>query len=156
MQPQIYTIEPASPEDAPVIADFQVAMAHETEGITLDPRTVIEGVEHIFADPGIGFYIVARNAEKKAVGSLLVLKEWSDWRNMYVWWIHSLYVSPPHRQQGVFRKLLAFVESRGRESDAAGIRLYVERENDTAKTVYVKCGMSSRRYELFEKMFHSH
>jgi len=147
-----YTIEIGAPDDAAVIAAFQVAMALETENIALVPATVAQGVRHIFETPGVGFYVIAKDPKGAVVGSLLVLSEWSDWRNTDVFWVHSLYVTPEHRKRGVFRAMMEYVEALAAESGAAGIRLYVERENAAAKAVYSHIGMSNRHYEMFEKM----
>jgi len=147
-----YTVGKASHGDAGTIARFQAAMARETEDFELDPPTVERGVLRVFESPERGFYVVARNAGD-VVGCLLVLKEWSDWRDADVWWIHSLYVLPEHRRRGVFRKMLGYVESLAAESGAAGIRLYVERKNAAAKAVYAALGLTNEHYELFEKMF---
>jgi len=146
------TIETGTPGDIETIARFQVAMAAETEDYALDPETVDKGVRRMFAEPERGFYLLAKNTGE-TVGGLLVLKEWSDWRNADVWWIHSLYVVPEHRRRGVFRRLMGEVERLAREAGAAGLRLYVERTNDTAKAVYSVLGMTGEHYELFEKMF---
>lgn len=148
-----YIIEQANTNDIETIARFQVAMAFETEQLNLDTETVRQGVSRIFDEPSLGFYIVARDPTVTTVANLLILKEWSDWRNTEVWWIHSLYVSPGHRKCGVFRKMLAHVESLARTRGAAGIRLYVEKANTGAQKAYQNLGMSNRHYELFEKMF---
>ncbi|MDX1964270.1 MAG: GNAT family N-acetyltransferase [Pirellulales bacterium] len=50
---------PASPAEAPLLAEFQVAMAAETENLPLDADTVSAGVQAVFADPGRGRYYVA-------------------------------------------------------------------------------------------------
>ena len=81
-----------------------------------------------------------------------MLKEWSDWRNTDVWWVHSLYVAPEHRRRGVFRRMMNYVEERAHHDNIAGIRLYVERENHNAKAVYSALGMTNEHYELYEKM----
>ena len=150
---QPYTIKIASPEDTEAIARFQVDMARESENLSLDFNTVITGVAHIFGEPERGFYVITQDSRKDIVGSLLVLKEWSDWRNTDVWWVHSVYVLPPHRKRGVFKNMLKHVESLARLSGAAGIRLYVEKTNDNAKKVYARLGLNGNHYELFEKMF---
>ena len=153
MSSQPYTIKIASPEDTEVIAGFQVNMACESENLSLDLNTVIAGVAHIFKEPERGFYIIAQDHRKNIVGNLLVLKEWSDWRNTDIWWIHSVYVLPRHRKRDVFRNMLKHVESLARLSKAAGIRLYVEKDNTNAKKVYTRLGLNDNHYELFEKMF---
>ena len=148
------SITTGATDDAQAIAAFQIAMARETENYALDPETVQKGVERMLAMPDRGFYVVAKNICNTLISSLLVLKEWSDWRNTDVWWVHSLYVEPKHRRQGVFRHMMAYVEERARDNGVAGIRLYVERENHDAKAVYAALGMSNDHYELYEKMLH--
>jgi len=147
-----YRVGKASPGDAATIARFQAAMARETENLELHPATVERGVRRVFESPERGFYVAAGNAGG-VVGCLLVLKEWSDWRDTDVWWIHSLYVLPEHRRRGVFRRMLGYVESLAEESGAAGVRLYVERRNAAAKAAYAALGFTGEHYELFEKMF---
>jgi len=79
-------IRDATPSDATVIADFNRAMAHETEGKGLDSATVNAGVAAVFADETKGFYVVAED-EGEVVGSLMITYEWSDWRNAWFLWI---------------------------------------------------------------------
>lgn len=140
-------------EDAAWIAGFQVAMAWETESMTLDPAVVREGVSRILREPHRGFYVAARGAGGEPAGCLLVLREWSDWRNADVWWMHSVYVPPPLRNRGVFRKMFRYVEERAVSSGARGLRLYVEKKNRRAKAVYSRLGRTDYHCELFEKMF---
>ena len=48
-----------------------------------------------------------------------------------------------YRKQGVFRALFTQVVNRGREdSMVKGVRLYVEKENFSAQSVYEKLGMT--------------
>jgi len=147
-----YTVSAGTPDLADIIAGFQVDMARETEDFALDPATVNEGVRRMFAMPERGFYVVARDGGGETVASLLVLKEWSDWRCADVWWIHSVYVHPDHRRHGVYRAMFRFVEDRARTEGIAGLRLYVERDNSRAKAAYKSLGMSDDHYDLFEKM----
>jgi len=48
------------------------------------------------------------------------------------------------------RAILEQAKSRG---DVCGVRLYVERENKTAKTVYAKVGLQTSSYHVFENDF---
>ena len=151
MTPEI-RIRKALPSDASTIADFQLAMALETEGLKLDPDTCRRGVRAVFEDPTKGAYTVAEAADSGTViACTLVIPEWSDWRAGTVWWIHSVYVRPEFRRHGVFRKiyagLRAEVESR---ADLRGLRLYVERENTRAQATYRELGMSPDHYLLYE------
>ncbi len=96
-----FTIKKASPDAADTIAQFQIEMASESENISLDHETVMKGVQYIFQKPDLGFYLVAYDSRDKMAGCLLILKEWSDWRNADVWWLHSVFVVPDHRQEHV-------------------------------------------------------
>lgn len=143
-------IRPARPEDAGVIAGFQILMARETEDLELDPDLVDKGVRAVFADPAKGEYQVAES-DGRVIASLLTTPEWSDWRAATVLWIQSLYVIPEERGRGVYRALYEHLKRRvGSDPGLAGIRLYVDRRNATARQVYEKLGMSREHYELFE------
>ena len=140
----------ATTEDVAAIAQFNIAMAAETEDLALDPQTVHAGVAAVVSDDRRGFYLVARS-DGKAVGSLMITYEWSDWRNGNLWWIQSVYVAPSARKQGIFRLLYDNVISLAKQSgDAAGVRLYVEKDNRGAQEVYRKLGMSETAYRVFE------
>ncbi len=149
----MFKIEVAEISDADWIAETQIKMAKETEHIQLDKNVVQRGVKFLFDNPERGFYVIARDANDTPAGILLVLKEWSDWRNGDVWWIHSVYVEKPYRRQGVFSRMFQFIERKGRAESVRGLRLYVEKENIRAKKVYESLGMTSDRYDMYEKMF---
>jgi ribosomal protein S18 acetylase RimI-like enzyme len=84
-------------------------------------------------------------------GVLLAIPEWSDWRNGTVLWIHSLYVVPEARGQGVFKKLyLNLKEQVEKSPELVGLRLYVDKKNKSAQKIYEKLGMSRDHYELYE------
>lgn len=153
MEHETYTIEMASIKDVNSIVRFQMVMARETEGLALDSHTVTKGVRRIFEEPDRGFYLVAKYNNHAPVGCLLILKEWSDWRNADVWWIHSVFIDPKHRQKGVFKRFFEYVEELARSSGIIGLRLYVEKTNSVARSVYSKHQMTNEHYELFEKMF---
>lgn len=143
----------AATEDVAAIAQFNIAMAAETEDLALDPQTVHAGVAAVVSDNRRGFYLVARS-DGKAVGSLMITYEWSDWRNGNLWWIQSVYVVPSARKQGIFRLLYDNVISLAKQDgDTAGVRLYVEKDNRGAQEVYRKLGMSETAYRVFEIIF---
>jgi GNAT superfamily N-acetyltransferase len=142
----------ARPEDASEIARFQLAMALETENLELDPPTVALGVRAVFDDPSKGNYFVAER-DGRVIASLLVIEEWSDWRNGKVWWIHSVYVLPNDRGVGAFAALYAHLRKRVTEEPSLrGLRLYVDKNNSAAQTVYEKIGMTRDHYHLYEWM----
>ena len=151
----------AKPADAERIAAFQQAMALETEGKTLDPETLRQGIAAVFQDARKGFYIVAVASgdasgdddvdAQQVIGSLLITYEWSDWRNATFWWIQSVYVHPDWRRIGVYRRMYAYVlDAVNARKDICGIRLYVERANAVAQQTYANLGMRKSHYDLYE------
>lgn len=144
--------EKASAADIEWLAQAQVAMARETENLNLAPEIVAAGVKYIFDHPDRGFYLVARNDQLTPIGCLLILKEWSDWRNGDVWWIHSVYVLPTERGQGIFQRMFDRVEAMARASGVRGLRLYVDKTNVRAQRIYEGLGMNKDHYLLYEKM----
>lgn len=145
-------IRKASPEDAFFIVNSQTQLARETEHMELNHDVVTAGVNAVFADKTIGEYLVA-TVDGKLVGCLLVLPEWSDWRNGKVLWIHSLYVVPEYRKHGVFNHMYEFLKNRVSSSTQyRGLRLYVDKKNVTAHKVYETLGMVKDHYDLYEWM----
>jgi GNAT superfamily N-acetyltransferase len=143
------TIRPALPADLAALVQWNAAMAWETEHKQLDPTVLTRGVRGVFEQPQRGFYLVAER-DGEAVGSLLVTREWSDWRCGEFWWIQSVYVMPEARRGGVFRALYADVEQRATAAGAVGLRLYVETENRHAQATYEGLGMQRCHYFMYE------
>jgi GNAT superfamily N-acetyltransferase len=134
------------------IVGFQISMAAETENLDLDKAIVRSGVFHIFDNDHKGYYLIAR-MDEKIIASLLVLYEWSDWRNGNVIWVHSVYVKPGFRKKGVFRQMFEQLKQDVNKDDILkGIRLYVDKTNQNAQNVYKSLGMSDQHYNLFEWM----
>jgi len=138
--------------DLPKIVEFQILMALETELLKLDPATVSMGVKAVFDDPSKGRYFVTEQS-REIIGSLLIVPEWSDWRNGQVWWIHSVFVPLEYRGGKVFANIYRHVQAivQGDEN-LRGLRLYVDKRNTHAQKVYEKLGMSGDHYHLFEWM----
>ena len=148
-----FTIRAARAGDATDIARFNAAMALETEHKALDGPTLRAGVDAVLADPRHGFYLVAE-ASGRTIGCLMVTYEWSDWRNGQWWWLQSVYIARDQRRRGVFRALHAEVERRARATAGViGLRLYVERANETAQRTYAALGMHDAGYALYENEF---
>ena len=151
-------IRHALESDAQRIADFNRAMALETENKILDSETIISGVKRIFQTPQYGFYLVAEGPSSSSgnpiVGCLLITYEWSDWRNGLFWWIMSVYVAPDVRRRGVYRSLYQHARQLASEDQSVcGIRLYVDRENIRAQKTYTSLGMHKTDYHLYETEF---
>jgi malonyl-CoA/methylmalonyl-CoA synthetase len=145
------TVRAAGMDDHAAIVAGNEALCAETEDFTLDRATVAAGVQRVLTGQVDGYYWIAER-EGRHAGQLLITREWSDWRNAYVWWIQSVYVDPAHRRAGVYRALHDHVVARARREGVAGLRLYVERDNHAAQATYVRVGMDSEHYQLFEQM----
>jgi GNAT superfamily N-acetyltransferase len=143
----------AGPQHSEVIAEFNQAMAIETEGKTLPWDKIHPGINAILQDSSLGFYLVALD-QGEVVGCLAITYEWSDWRNALFWWIQSVFVAPQHRAKGVFTAMYSHVKGlASSEAGVCGIRLYVEKENTTAQQTYKKLGMIETHYRIMEEEF---
>ncbi|MFQ5461770.1 MAG: GNAT family N-acetyltransferase [Phycisphaerae bacterium] len=143
-------IRAATAEHAETITAFNEALALESEDLRLDHEKVAAGVRAGLADESKARYFLAEQ-HGRAVGQLMITREWSDWRNGYFWWIQSVFVAPESRGQGVFRALYDHVDSLARSrDDTCGLRLYVHNDNTSAIEVYMKLGMDICAYGLCE------
>ena len=155
----MYRVRDAEPADCERLARWASAMALETEHRQLDPATLHDGIAAGIADPAKARYLVAmRDAVLAggetigaAVGTLMLTREWSDWRNGWWWWIQSVYVPAEQRRQGVFATLYRHAAQGARDTPGViGLRLYVERDNAAAQRTYAALGMRDAGYRIFE------
>ncbi len=145
------TIRQATHHDAATIAKFNIAMARETEDKALPGNVILTGVNRLMDMPDHGFYIVAED-EGRTAGCLMITTEWSDWRNGFFWWIQSVYVLPEYRRKGVYRAMYRHIKSlAAQKPDICGYRLYVEKDNLTARKTYESLGMTATPYTLYEE-----
>lgn len=146
------SIRAAKKEEIPVIADFQIGLAEETENVRLNKDVLTTGIEALFADPSKGVYYVA-GLEGKVIGCFLITYEWSDWRNGQVWWLQSVYVASSYRRLGVFSQMFAYLRKIiSGDPNIIGLRLYVDKSNARAQNVYRSMGMNGDHYTVFEWM----
>lgn len=150
----IVRVRDARPDDLAVIVDFNARLADETEGKILDRSTLTLGVEAALAEPDRLRYWVAEGREGGVVvGQAAITREWSDWRNGWLWWFQSVYVAHEHRGCGIFRTLYHHIRDQARSSpDVIGLRLYVEPENHRAQAVYRSLGMRGG-YHVYEDLW---
>ena len=145
-------IRQALSQDIAELAEFNINMARETEGVELIPEVITTGVKGMIENPQRGYYLVVE-LDNGIQASLMVTTEWSDWRNGMFWWIQSVYVRPAYRRQGLYRELYARVkELAEQEPSVCGFRLYVDRDNTNAQKSYESLGMVETEYRLFEEL----
>lgn len=145
-----YTIVRGEVDDIESIVQFQAKMAMESEGTTLDLEKVTKGVTAAMNDESKGIYWVAK-VNGKAIGSLMVTREWSDWNNEWYWWIQSVYVIPDYRKHGVYKAMYSTLKEVAKENKVSQIRLYVDKTNHPAQQVYQRLGMHESHYLMYEE-----
>ena len=145
-----FIIRPANVDDVETLTRFNCQLSVETEGKSLDEATVRSGVMNGLRAGDEVQYFVA-DFEGNVIGQLMMTREWSDWRDGWMYWLQSVYVQVDYRNQGVFRSLLnaaqEFLQNRG---DVACLRLYVEDENEPAMSAYRKLGFDFPGYRVME------
>ena len=134
----------------PVIVEYNLRLARETEELELDPETVRAGVQAMFNESDKGVYYVAE-LDGKVVGQVMITYEWSDWRNGNIWWLQSVYVDPAYRRRGVFAELFKHVQRRCAAEKGSALRLYMHADNARARACYGRVGMEETKYQVFEK-----
>ena len=142
-------IRNAEPTDWAAIAEFNRALAAETEDKELDWDTVAAGVRKVLGDMGKGRYFIAESGGR-IVGMTMITYEWSDWRDGWIWWIQSVYVQPDFRGAGVFARLYRHIRAQAAESGVRAVRLYVLESNTRARAIYARLGMRESGYRVLE------
>jgi ribosomal protein S18 acetylase RimI-like enzyme len=143
-----YTIRRADTSDLGALVAFAVQEASETEGVDPDVRAVRIGVQTGLEGSAPSTYWVAEAEAGRAVGSISVVTEWSNFRGGYYWWIQSLFIVPEHRGRGLVDQLLKFVAREASVAGALELRLYVLRSNERATAAYRRCGFETVPYAI--------
>lgn len=145
-------IRKATLNDLDRLVEFNMNLAYETENKTLDKDVLRQGVARVLEGKVQGKYFVCE-IDGVVVGQMMVLYEWSDWRNGEFIWIQSVYVDKNYRKYGVFKSLFNEVKTYCESKDRfIGLRLYVEENNQRAKAVYSAMGMHPNQYDMYEYM----
>jgi GNAT superfamily N-acetyltransferase len=148
-------IRDAAPRDLPTIVEFNRLLAFETEAKVLDPEVLKRGVTQALADPDrIRYWVAAIPGSNHLAGQAAITREYSDWRDGWIWWIQSVFVAELYRRQGIFRALYRHIhETALAQTDVIGLRLYVEDANERAKRTYQSLGMKPGRYSVYQDLW---
>lgn len=148
-------IRQAEQADLTVIAEYNRRLALETESKRLDPEVLASGVASALADPDrLRYYLAELGEASEIVAQAAISREWSDWRNGWVWWLQSVYVAERHRGRGVFKALFRHIRSLAcSEPDVIGLRLYVENSNQPALQTYRALGLQPAEYSLYQELW---
>jgi GNAT superfamily N-acetyltransferase len=148
-------IRDAALADRPMIVEFSRRLALETEDKVLDPAILDAGVAQALADPDrLRFWVAEIGDPRRIVGQAAITREWTDWRNGWLWWLQSVYVAEPNRGRGVFRALFQHIRNEAQAvPQVIGLRLYVENGNHAAMQTYQSLGMKPGRYSIYELLW---
>jgi GNAT superfamily N-acetyltransferase len=150
-----FSIREAAPSDLTAVAEFNRLLAFETEAKVLDPDVLRRGVaEALNGADRIRYWVATIPGSLDLAGQAAITREWSDWRNGWIWWLQSVYVAEPYRRQGTFRALYRHIrESALAQPDVIGLRLYVEDANERAQKTYQSLGMKPGGYSVYEDLW---
>lgn len=150
-----FTIRDAVPEDLEILVEFNRRLAEETEGKRLDLDVLTRGVARALADRDrLRYWVVERQGDSRVVAQTAVSREWSDWRDGWLWWLQSVYVAAELRGRGLFRRLYGHIRDQAAaDPDVVGVRLYVEHDNHRAQKTYEALGFRPGGYSVFEELW---
>ncbi|HEV3122858.1 MAG TPA: GNAT family N-acetyltransferase, partial [Isosphaeraceae bacterium] len=101
-------VRDATHADHATIVLFNAQLALESEQKRLDPGVLGTGVEIALANPDhLRYWVAETNGQ--VIGQAAVTREWSDWRNGWIWWLQSVYIHADFRARGVFRALFEHI-----------------------------------------------
>ena len=143
-----YKVRNPNLNDLKYLVEFIAAEANEAEGVHKASAKMINGIKTGLENPSIARYWVLENENQEPVGSVSVVKEWSDWNCGFYWWIQSMYLLPNHRGKGLMNELLQEVKNAAKKEDAIELRLYVHKDNKRAIKAYQKAGFSESDYNM--------
>ena len=147
-------VRDAVPSDLAQVVRFNSALAFETESKALDFTILEAGVSQALVEPDqrLRYWVVESLGQ--VVGQAAISREWSDWRNGWIWWLQSVYVGAEHRRCGVFRALISHIRRTAElEKNVIGLRLYVEHANLHAQQVYRAAGFEPGGYQVYEQIW---
>lgn len=143
-------IRKAELKDLSYLVDFTLEEAREAEGVIKIQETLSLGIETALKDNKIAAYWVLVDEEDHPVGSVSVVKEWSDWNAGYYWWIQSMYLKPEYRGKRLMALLVETVKKEMFVQGGLELRLYVHKSNTVAKKAYEKSGFIYSDYEMMK------
>jgi GNAT superfamily N-acetyltransferase len=150
-----FFVRPAHLDDLGAVVGYNAELALETEGKTLDGDVLQQGVARALDDPDRLRYWVAEDvASGRVIGQAAITREWTDWRNGWIWWFQSVFVHADFRRAGVFRALYAHVRDEALAAqNVIALRLYVEQDNARAQRTYQSLGMRPAGYHVYEEIW---
>ena len=143
-----FHIRRAASADLGNLVSFAVAEAKEAEGVKKDSERVRQGITTALNDDSIAMYWVLEKNNTGVIGSVSIVKEWSDWNSGYYWWIQNMYILPEFRGKGFMERLIQVLKDAARNEHALELRLYVHKNNAQAISAYQKVGFFDSDYRI--------
>ena len=143
-----FHIRKATSADLKRLVSFAVAEAKEAEGVKKDTERVRQGITTALNDDSIAMYWVLEQNNNGVIGSVSIVKEWSDWNSGYYWWIQNMYIVPEFRGKGLMQRLIQTLKDTAQEEGALELRLYVHKNNAQAISAYQKVGFFDADYRI--------
>ena len=132
-----FTIERITENNYPAFADMTYWRKNGTE-IKSDTAPS-DMVKNHLGDKN--FRVYAAKADNKFVGWIsLVFMPKISWTDKGFVYVDELWVQENYRNRGIATALMAKADEYKNETDAVGVRLYVNVNNPVAKGLYTKCG----------------
>ncbi len=148
MDKKAYIIRRAKLADLEKLVSFTVAEAKEAEGIDLSPENVHRSVLAALENETLGKYWVLAGENDEIIGNISIVREWSNWKGGYYWWIQSLFIQPEFRGLGLMQMLIDTVKEEARKGEGLELRLCVHSTNIRALKAYRKSGFSESDYRI--------
>lgn len=149
-------IRRAHRSELPLLVSMQQQMSMETENRELKTETITRGLQRAFDIPQFGAKLYVAyvayaagdsdgnpdQAENPPIAMMMNTTEWDIHRNGAVVWFQSVYVTPPFRRRGIFRRFFSFVQTQVLSDPCCcGLRLDVDRSNERAQSTYSSLGL---------------
>lgn len=105
-------------------------------------EAIPQGILNELSNPN--FFIYAVEVESRYVGwiSLIYMSKVGKYNGFGHVYVDELWIHPSYRRNGFAYELMKKAETLREEKRAAGIRLYVNSDNISAKKLYKRCGFS--------------
>jgi ribosomal protein S18 acetylase RimI-like enzyme len=140
-------VRDATDDDVPLLVDFIVAEALESEARGVLPDVARAAVTAVLRDPALARYWLVQR-DDAVLGAISAGREWSDWNNAAYWWIQFVFVVPAARGQGLLEEMVDEVKRAASAGGAAALRLYVHPDNARAIRAYERLGFAGLGYRI--------
>lgn len=144
----MFSVREAGPVDLEQLIAFALAEAVDAEQALFPAASVYRGVEAGLENPALARYWVVETLDGAVVGSISIVREWSNWRAGDYWWVQSLYILPEYRGKGLLKMLLERVRREATAAGALELRLYAHEENIRALKAYRREGFVDAPYRI--------